>query len=167
MAIYFIAKILPCDLPAQSGDVIPRPVLEGYINSAECKERLAKGLITGGSTHFSRKTTKDGIPNADQILLDGNIFFKATDIWMEGNFAVAKFKVFEDLVLSGEMQNTYNTLINSLKNGIKYPVSSCLRAFWDDTVCKEIVFLRGVDITLQPGFHGSEIIDIIITEGED
>lgn len=163
MAISFIAKILPCDLPAQSGDLIPRNVLESYINSQECKERLEKGLITGGSTHFSRKTEKQGIPNADQILIDGNIFFKAVEIWMEGNFAMAKFEVFENLQLSGEMQNTYNSFINALRNGIKYPVSSCLRAFWDDTVCKEIVFLRGVDITLQPGFHGSEIVEIIIT----
>lgn len=163
MAIFFTAKILPCDLPAQSGDVIPRNVLEGYINSKECKDRLDKGLITGGSTHFSRKTEKQGIPNADQILIDGNVFFKAVDIWMDGNFAMGKFQVFENLQLSGDMQNTYNSFINALKNGIKYPVSSCLRAFWDDNVCKEIVFLRGVDITLQPGFHGSEIIEITIT----
>jgi hypothetical protein len=164
MKIEFIAKILPCDLPAQSGDIIPRNVLEGYINSAECKSRLEKGLITGGITHFSRKTTKEGIPNADQILLDGNQFFKATDIWMESNFAVAKFEVFTNLTLEGEIKNTYNSFVNALKNNIKYPISSCLRAFWDDTVCKEIVFLRGADITLQPGFHGSEIIEILITE---
>lgn len=164
MKIEFIAKILPCDLPAQSGDIIPRNVLEGYINSSECKSRLEKGLITGGVTHFSRKTTKEGIPNADQILLDGNQFFKATDIWMESNFAVAKFEVFTNLTLEGEIKNTYNSFVNALKNNIKYPISSCLRAFWDDTVCKEIVFLRGADITLQPGFHGSEIIEIIITE---
>jgi hypothetical protein len=164
MKIEFIAKILPCDLPAQSGDVIPRPVLEGYINSPECKSRLSKGLITGGVTHFSRKTEKEGIPNADQILLDGNQFFKATDVWMDGNFAMAKFEVFMNLHLEGEIKNTYNSFVNALKNNIKYPVSSCLRAFWDDVVCKEIVFLRGVDITLQPGFHGSEIVDIIITE---
>lgn len=125
--------------------MIPRPVLEGYINSADCRERLSKGLITGGVTHFSRKTTKDGIPNADQILLDGNQFFKATEIWMDGNFAMAKFEVFMNLTLDGEMKNTYNSFINALKNNIKYPVSSCLRAFWDDVVCKEIVFLRGVN----------------------
>ncbi len=164
MPISFISKILPCDLPAQSGDVIPRPVLEGYVNSQACKDRLAKGQITGGVTHVSRKTTKDGIPNADQILLDGNMFFKATELWMDSNFLMAKFEVFEDLKLNGEMQNTYNSFINGLKNGIKYPVSSCLRAFWDDTVCKEIVFLRGVDCTNQPGFMGSEIVEIIITD---
>ena len=164
MKIEFIAKILPCDLPAQSGDIITRPVLESYINSKECRDRLDKGLITGGVTHFSRKTAKEGIPHADQILLDGNQFFKAVDIWMDGNFAVAKFEVFTNLTLEGELKNSYNSFINALKNNIKYPVSSCLRAFWDDTVCREIVFLRGVDITLQPGFHGSEIIDIIITE---
>lgn len=164
MKISFIAKILPCDLPAQGGDVIPRAVLESYINSRECKERLDKGLITGGVTHFSRKTTKEGIPHADQILLDGNQFFKATDIWMDGNFAVAKFEVFTNLTLEGELKNTYNSFINALKNNIKYPVSSCIRSFWDDNVSREIVFLRGVDITLQPGFHGSEIIEIIISE---
>lgn len=148
MKIEFIAKILPCDLPAQSGDIITRPVLESYINSKECKDRLDRGLITGGVTHFSRKTNKEGIPNADQILLDGNQFFKAVDIWMDGNFAMARFEVFTNLTLEGEIKNTYNSFINALKNNIKYPVSSCLRAYWNDTVCKEIVFLRGVDITL-------------------
>jgi hypothetical protein len=129
MKIEFIAKILPCDLPAQSGDIIPRNVLEGYINSPECKERLSKGLITGGVTHFSRKTNKEGIPNADQILLDGNQFFKATEIWMDENFAVARFEVFTNLTLEGDIKNTYNSFINALKNNIKYPISSCLRAF--------------------------------------
>lgn len=162
MSIEFIAKILPCDLPAQSGDVIPRNILLSYVNSPECRDRLQKGLITGGVTHYSRKTNKDGIPNADQILLDGNQFFKATELWMDGNFLMARFSVFTNLELEGEMKNTYNSFISALKNNIKYPVSSCLRAFWDDTVCKEIVFLRGVDITLQPGFHGSEIVEIII-----
>ena len=164
MEISFIAKILPCDLPAQSGDIITRSVLESYINSKECKDRLDRGLITGGATHFSRKTTKEGIPHADQILLDGNQFFKATEIWMENNFAMAKFEVFTNLTLEGELKNSYNSFINALKNNIKYPVSSCLRAYWDDTVCREIVFLRGVDITLQPGFHGSEIVEIIIKD---
>lgn len=164
MKIEFIAKILPCDLPAQNGDLIPRPILENYINSQELKDRLNKGLITGGVTHVSRQTDKKGIPNSDQILLDGNQFYKATDIWMDGNFAVAKFEVFMNLSLEGEMKVAYNSFINALKNNIKYPVSSALRAFWDNTVCREIVFLRGVDITLQPGFHGSEIIEIIVTE---
>lgn len=160
--ITFKAKILPCDLPAQSGDIIPRKVLESYIHSPQCKDRLNKGLITGGMTHFSRKTSKDGIPNADQILLDGNMFFKATKIWIVDNFAVAEFEVFENLKFEGEMQNAYNTFITMLKNGIRPPVSSCIRAYWDDNVCKEIEFLRGVDVTLQPGFTGSEIIEITI-----
>jgi len=129
MKIEFIAKILPCDLPAQNGDIIPRPILESYINSKECKDRLDRGLITGGATHFSRKTTKEGIPHADQILLDGNQFFKATDIWIEGNFAIAKFEVYTNLTLEGELRNSYNSFINALKNNTKYPVSSCLRAF--------------------------------------
>ena len=161
--IKFIAKILPCDQPAQSGDLIPRPVLMSYLNSPQCKDRLEKGLITGGMTHFSRKTFKEGIPDADQILFDGNMFFKATKLWMEGNFLMAEFLVFEDLSFQGEMQNAYNTFITMLKNGIRPPVSSCIRAFWDNNVCKEIQFLRGVDVTLQPGFVGSEITKIIIT----
>lgn len=163
MAITFKAKILPCDLPAQSGDVITRKVLESYVYSPQCKERLEKGLITGGMTHASRKTSKDGIPNADQILLDGNMFFTATRIWMEGNFAMAEFKVFENLTFKGEMQTAYDTFITMLKNGIRPPVSSCIRAYWDDNICKEIEFLRGVDVTLQPGFVGSEITEIKIT----
>lgn len=161
--IKFKAKILPCELPAQSGDLIPRRVLESYIHSPQCKERLEKGLITGGMTHTSRKTTTEGIPNADQILLDGNMFFKATKIWMEGNFAMAEFLVFEGLTFHGEMQTAYNTFITMLKQGIRPPVSSCIRAYWDDNICKEIEFLRGVDVTLQPGFVGSEITEIIIT----
>lgn len=164
MKIQFIAKVLPCDLPAQSGDIIPRAVLESYINSPECKDRLDKGLITGGVTHFSRKTTKDGIPHADQILLDGNQFFKCVDLWMDGNFAMGRFEVFTNLKLEGDIKNTYNSFINALRNNIKYPVSSCIRSFWDDVVAREIVFLRGVDITLQPGFAGSEIIEILIED---
>lgn len=163
MAIMFQAKILPCEIPAQSGDLISRKVLEDYIYSPRCKERLEKGLITGGMTHSSRKTSTDGIPNADQILLDGNMFFMATKIWMEGNFAMAEFKVFENLTFTGEMQTAYNTFITMLKNGIRPPVSSCIRAYWDDNQCKEIEFLRGVDVTLQPGFVGSEITKITIT----
>lgn len=160
--ITFKARILPCDQPAQSGDIIPRRVLESYVNSPQCYERLKRGLVTGGMTHFSRKTTKEGIPNADQILFDGNMFFKATKLWMEGNFLMAEFKVFEDLTFEGEMQNAYNTFITMLKNGIRPPVSSCIRAYWDDKVCREIEFLRGVDVTLQPGFTGSEITEITI-----
>lgn len=144
MAISFIAKILPCDHPAQSGDVITRKVLEDYIYSPRCKERVERGLVTGGMTHTSRKTELPGIPNADQILLDGNMFFTATKIWMEGNFAMAEFKVFENLTFKGEMQTAYNTFITMLKNGIRPPVSSCIRAYWDDNICKEIEFLRGV-----------------------
>lgn len=160
--IKFKAKILPCDLPAQSGDLIPRSVLESYINSPQLRDRLEKGLITGGMTHTSRKAKSEGIPNADQILLDGNMFFKATKIYMVDNFAVGEFTVFENLQFEGEMQTAYNTFITMLKNGIRPPVSSCIRAYWDDNVCKEIEFLRGCDVTLQPGFTGSEIIEIII-----
>lgn len=145
------------------GDIIPRSVLESYINSPQLRERLEKGLITGGMTHTSRKAHSEGIPNADQILLDGNMFFKATDVYMVGNFAVADFVVFENLRFKGEMQTAYDTFITMLKNGIRPPVSSCIRAYWDDSVCREIEFLRGVDVTLQPGFTGSEIIEITIT----
>lgn len=163
MSIFFEAKILPCDQPAQSGDLIPRAVLESYLNSSRCQARLEKGLITGGMSHFSRKTEKTGIPNADQILLDGNMFFSARKLWMEGNFLMAEFIVFENLKFNGEMQNTYNAFITMLKNGVRPPVSSCLRAYWDDNICKEIEFLRGVDVTLQEGFVGSEITKITIT----
>jgi hypothetical protein len=147
MAITFKAKILPCDQPAQSGDYIPRSVLESYVNSPQCKERLEKGLITGGMTHASRKTSTEGIPNADQILMDGNMFFKATRLWMQGNFLMAEFKVFEDLKFNGDMQTAYDTFITMLKNGIRPPVSSCIRAYWDSNICREIEFLRGVDIS--------------------
>lgn len=163
MAITFKAKIIPCDQPAMSGDLIPRKVLESYIYSQQCKDRLERRLISGGMTHTSRKTSTEGIPNADQILLDGNMFFTATKIWMEGNFAMAEFVVFENLTFKGEMQTAYNTFITMLKNGIRPPVSSCIRAYWDDNICKEIEFLRGVDVTLQPGFVGSEITEIKIT----
>lgn len=163
MALYkvILSKI---DTKSRSGDAMfPRKVVESYLQSERCRQRLEDRCMLGTLTHIHRYGAEEvtGYGMDDKLLNDAVILFCITKLWIEGDTLMAEIDIFDDYADYSEDQvGKIKQLIRLLKNKVNVPISIVTDADWDEktgdmTYLYDII---GADVTLNPAFTGAKII---------
>lgn len=145
------------------GTSFPRKVIEEYLASDRCKQKLADRTMLGALTHQFRYGAEEteGFGADDRMLSRGVILFCFTSLWLEGKNIMATIEIFDDYEDYSEDQvGDIKQLVRLLKNGVNVPISIVTDAEWTDdgsemTYLYEII---GGDITLNPAFPGAKVI---------
>jgi len=161
-----LVKLFPYDSKASDGSLIPRSSIQEYLGSSEYKERVVtKKLSFLGVTHKDRQKSSDfsSIGPDDQVLINKNNVGFIYDIYLKDDgFAYAKVELFDPSNFSGTHKQDIDYVCGMIKSGVRPPVSAVVDAMWDaNEVARKINGINGLDITMNPAFKGSEIVDII------
>lgn len=161
----FIAKAFPVGKAAADGSIFPKNVVEEYLNSDRFKQRLAARMILGSVTHAYRD--EETLPSKvvaveDQMLLSQVITHYATDVYIEGDWVYMELEMLDEKSLEDTEAYKWIKFIKALlMAGIRLPMSVAVLARWNKNVCEEIIQISGIDFTLDPGFAGAGVEDII------
>lgn len=132
-----LVKLFTTQSRASDNSLIPRKVVEDYIQSPEYKEAIDRGLMIGGKTHRDRvlKASKDGdllvgvVGKDDNLILRSNaisviekIFFNPDDPNDEWVYAIQRFFNPEDM--DEESAKSIRQITGMIKNGVKISTSA-------------------------------------------
>lgn len=145
------------------GASFPRPVIEEYLNSKRCKDKLRDRTMLGALTHQFRYGAEntEGFGADDRMLNDGAILFCFTDLWLDGNNLMATIDIFDDYSEYSEDQvGDIKQLMRLIKHNVNVPISIVTDAEWnkDETEMTYLYEIIGGDVTLNPAFTGAKIL---------
>lgn len=152
------------DTKSKNNDTsFPRNVIEEYLNSERCKQRLQDRMMLGTLTHKYRYGAEEipGMGMDDQALDAGVILFCFEKLWLDGNNLMGTIDIFDDYEdYSSDQIGAIKQLIRLLKNKVNVPISIVTDAEWskDETEMVYLYDIIGGDITLNPAFPGAKIL---------
>lgn len=163
-----IVKLFTTQSRASDNSLIPRSVVEEYLQSEEYKTAIERGLMVGTKTHADRCLTSrpDGdklkgvVGKDDAILLQNSgisviekIFLPddPSDEWV---YAIQRF--FNPDTMDSKTAESIRQIEGMIRNGVKLTTSAVVIGYWSETeVCEKLVQIRGNDVTLNPAFSKS------------
>lgn len=155
--------------PATDGSLIPRRVVEEYINSDSYKDAIDKHLMLGSVTHSNRvlpSDKKNVIGKDDMILLDNSAVCCVERIFVENDgwtYCVIRF--FDEELMDDASKQRIRQMKGLIRNGVKISGSAVIVAYWSsEELCEKIVKVSGYDFTLNSAFHDSGIVEVLEDE---
>jgi len=164
-----ILDLFPFTKKATDGSFIPENILDEYLQSDDYKELVKFKDRVGGETHKDRRVREDLktlIGADDELLLNDNAIWFITGIKKGTNgYAEASVEFFDEDKMDDHTAAKIRKIKGMLSAGVRPPISSVIKAYWDTkNVCQKLNKIKGVDITLNPGFEGTRIKEIIEEE---
>ena len=165
-------------IPASDGSVIPRDVVETYLNSEEYKNAIESKKMLGSLTHRARNLANapqtygnalnKTIGKDDMMLLVGvsSPTHYVERLYIENDgWCYADIKILEETGLDDEAIQYIRRLKGLLSQGIHPGVSAVILAYWDSTssgsdICRKIQSIKSLDITLNPSWKAAQIVKI-------
>jgi hypothetical protein len=174
-----LVKLFHTITPASDRSIIPRKVVEEYLQSDEYKNSIERGLMIGSISHADRVLTsrpggdllKGVVGKDDAILLNHTgvsviekIFLPddPNDEWV---YAIMRF--FDENSMDNKSAECIKQIKGLIKNGVKLSTSSIVLAYWNDTgngdICEKLISVKGNDITLNPAFskNGKDMAGVV------
>lgn len=175
-------------IPASDGSIVPRDVMQQYIDSAECKKDLEDHVMLSSLTHACRAVQSiypdnpglsKVISKDDSLLLTGDNKINVTpthyvdklyienDGWLYAEIQFLK----EDGLDDASIQNI-RRITGLLKNGVMCHTSAVILGFWKSSpgtktdVLSKCVKIKGVDFTLGSSWKDSQVVEIQDDNGE-
>lgn len=175
-------------IPASDGSIVPRDVMQQYIDSAECKKDLEDHVMLSSLTHACRAVQSiypdnpglsKVISKDDSLLLIGDNKINVTpthyvdklyienDGWLYAEIQFLK----EDGLDDASIQNI-RRITGLLKNGVMCHTSAVILGFWKSSpgtktdVLSKCVKIKGVDFTLGSSWKDSQVVEIQDDNGE-
>lgn len=175
-------------IPASDGSIVPRDVMQQYIDSAECKKDLEDHVMLSSLTHACRAVQSiypdnpglsKVIAKDDSLLLTGDNKISTTpthyvdklyienDGWLYAEIQFLK----EDGLDDAAIQNI-RRITGLLKNGVMCHTSAVILGFWKASpgtktdVLSKCVKIKGVDFTLGSSWKDSQVVEIQDDNGE-
>lgn len=168
-------------IPASDGSVIPREILEAYLNSEEYKNAIESKKMLGSLTHRARNLANahqssgalsKTIGKDDLMLVIGESSptHYVENLYVEPDgWCYADIKILEETGLDDEAIQYIRRLKGLLGQGIKPGVSAVVVAYWDSTsngsdICRKIQSIKSLDVTLNPSWKDAMITEIMEDE---
>lgn len=160
-----IVKLFTTQSRASDNSLIPRSVVETYLQSEEYKNAIDRGLMIGTKTHRDRQLTaseggellKNVVGKDDNLLLKHSAISVIEKIFLpedpsdEWVYAIQRFFNPDDM--DEESAKSIRQIEGMIKNGVKISTSAVVIGYWnEDEVCEKLVQIRGNDVTLNPAF---------------
>lgn len=165
-------------IPASDGSIIPRDVVETYLNSEEYKNAIESKKMLGSLTHRARNLAnapqsagsdlRKTIGKDDMMLLVGvsSPTHYVERLYIENDgWCYADIKILEETGLDDEAIQYIRRLKGLLSQGIHPGVSAVIVAYWDSTstgsdICRKIQSIKSLDVTLNPSWKAAQIVKI-------
>lgn len=166
-------------IPASDGSIIPRDVLETYLNSEEYKNAIESRKMLGTLTHRARNLANapqsagaalsKTIGKDDMMLLVGlssSPTHYIESIYVENDgWCYANIKILEETGLDDEAIQNIRRLKGLLSQGIKPGVSAVIVGYWNSNstgsdICSKILRISALDVTLNPSWKSAQIVNI-------
>ena len=175
-------------IPASDGSIVPRDVMQQYIDSAECKKDLEDHVMLSSLTHACRAVQSiypdnpglsKVIAKDDSLLLTGDNKINVTPthyvdkLYIENDgwlYAEVQF-LKEDGLDDASIQNI-RRITGLLKNGVMCHSSAVIVGYWKSSpgtktdILSKCVKIKGVDFTLGSSWKDSQIVEIQDDNGE-
>lgn len=166
-----LVKMFSNVTPATDGSLIPRSVVEAYLNSDSYKEAIEKHTMLGSVTHANRvlpADKKNVIGKDDMLLLDNSAICYIDSIFVENDgWTYCTIKFFDDDLMDDQSKQRIKQIKGLIRNGVKITGSAVIVAYWSsEELCEKIVRISGYDWTLNSAFAGSGVVDIIEDENK-
>lgn len=166
-------------VPASDGSIIPRDVVETYLNSEEYRNAIESRKMLGTLTHRARNLANapqsagaalsKTIGKDDMMLLVGlssSPTHYIEDMYIENDgWCYANIKILEETGLDDEAIQNIRRLKGLLSQGIKPGVSAVIVGYWNSNstgsdVCSKILRISALDVTLNPSWKAAQIVKI-------
>ena len=165
-------------IPASDGSIIPRDVVETYLNSEEYRNAIESKKMLGSLTHRARNLAnapqsagsdlRKTIGKDDMMLLVGvsSPTHYVERLYIENDgWCYADIKILEETGLDDEAIQYIRRLKGLLSQGIHPGVSAVIVAYWDSTstgsdICRKIQSIKSLDVTLNPSWKAAQIVKI-------
>lgn len=165
-------------IPASDGSIVPRDVVETYLNSEEYRNAIASKKMLGSLTHRARNLANapqsagtalsKTIGKDDMMLLVGvsSPTHYVEKLYIENDgWCYADIKILEETGLDDEAIQYIRRLKGLLSQGIHPGVSAVIVAYWDSTstgsdICRKIQSIKSLDVTLNPSWKAAQIVEI-------
>ena len=165
-------------IPASDGSIIPRDVVETYLNSEEYRNAIESKKMLGSLTHRARNLAnapqsagsdlRKTIGKDDMMLLVGvsSPTHYVERLYIENDgWCYADIKILEETGLDDEAIQYIRRLKGLLSQGIYPGVSAVIVAYWDSTstgsdICRKIQSIKSLDVTLNPSWKAAQIVKI-------
>ena len=165
-------------IPASDGSIVPRDVVETYLNSEEYKNAIESKKMLGSLTHRARNLANapqsagaalsKTVGKDDMMLLVGvsSPTHYVERLYIENDgWCYADIKILEETGLDDEAIQYIRRLKGLLSQGIHPGVSAVIVAYWDSTstgsdICRKIQSIKSLDITLNPSWKAAQIVKI-------
>ena len=172
-------------IPASDGSIIPRDVVETYLNSEDYKNAIESRKMLGSLTHRARNLANapqtagtaltKTIGKDDMMLLVGvsSPTHYVERLYIENDgWCYADIKILEETGLDDEAIQYIRRLKGLLSQGIHPGVSAVIVAYWDSTstgsdICRKIQSIKSLDVTLNPSWKAAQIVKIDDEKGGD
>lgn len=172
-------------IPASDGSIIPRDVVETYLNSEEYKNAIESKKMLGSLTHRARNLANapqsagtalnKTIGKDDMMLIVGvsSPTHYVERLYIENDgWCYADIKILEETGLDDEAIQYIRRLKGLLSQGIHPGVSAVIVAYWDSTstgsdICRKIQSIKSLDVTLNPSWKAAQIVKIDNEEGSE
>lgn len=171
--------------PASDGSIIPKQVMEEYLNSETYQKTIEQKTMISSLTHRCRNLSsvfpdkpalKSTVGKDDAMLiLGGNEsvptpthvvtkLFIGDDDWLYGEIEIFDPELFDNLA-----KENIKRLLGLLRSGCKVHTSAVVVAYWSQQkngvdLCRKIQELRGVDVTMNSSWKDSHIVEILEDE---
>ena len=171
-------------IPASDGSIIPRDVVETYLNSEDYKNAIESRKMLGSLTHRARNLANapqtagaaltKTIGKDDMMLLVGvsSPTHYVERLYIENDgWCYADIKILEETGLDDEAIQYIRRLKGLLSQGIHPGVSAVIVAYWDSTstgsdICRKIQSIKSLDVTLNPSWKAAQIVKIDDEKGD-
>lgn len=165
-------------IPASDGSIVPRDVVETYLNSEDYRNAIESKKMLGSLTHRARNLANapqtagaalsKTIGKDDMMLLVGvsSPTHYVERLYIENDgWCYADIKILEETGLDDQAIQYIRRLKGLLSQGIHPGVSAVIVAYWDSTssgsdICRKIQSIKSLDITLNPSWKAAQIVEI-------
>lgn len=172
-------------IPASDGSIIPRDVVEAYLNSEEYKNAINSRKMLGTLTHRARNLANAPANSGaalsktigkDDMLLMINVaspthYVERLYIENDG-WCYADIKILDENGLDDDAIQNIRRLKGLLKQGIMPGCSAVVLSYWQSApggkndVARKIQSIKSLDITLNPSWKDAQIVSTWDDEGE-
>ena len=160
-------KLFHTITPASDGSVIPRSVVEEYLNSDTYRNSIESGSVLCSLTHLNRnlKANKDldsavsTIGKDDGIMIHRTAVGKITKIYLpddlQDEWVYGICKIFDEDLMDKESAENIKYIKGLVRNGVNCSTSAVILGFWNQAeCCEKLISIKGNDFTLKLRYLG-------------
>lgn len=148
---------------SRRGFYFKEEVVDRFLNSKKCRDRLDSKSSLGISTHFERlpdDKLKGKIPTEDRVLYDRSFTHFISRFYKKDGYFMAEITFLDPELFEGETRERIKFITGLLKSGVRLSTSAGIEAYYNPLTKEgeEIYDIIGVDFTMAPDFEDSKVI---------